>query len=460
MLRRLNRAKDWLQTHEASLFFIVSLLFLVVVIAGSARSGAVGQDFPYHLQWVQAAANDPWQWVVGQYFRTSPPLYHLLVAPIHRMFGSPNWLLAVGVFNGVVNYLSLWLLFCIARLTISDILLRLSLYTFVAFLPAYIITGTVLAADALATLPALAAGLCLTMLARGQIRTPVGLLWLAMIGIFAVSIKYVSFGLIIAIMSGIVLLAKVKAFRLRPSLVIAMTFGALTFSLGIFWINQRSTSITNQFDPTVAGHVQRGKMNLRSLLCFRRGDLRLLNAPPVWDLCKVESPHSLYQANYFSYPGLLCYGTFTDSMNIFQPKPFGTQWGTRSTLSRFFSKWSLRLGTISFIVGCCLTIAAPFVYLRRLYRNTSLTDYTAIIFWLIGAGTFAFIMAILPLVAMSYVHAYWMPRLVVPGIVCLAVTGFCLLDQFSGFLKQVTGWPILGFTLVQALFGCLALVGI
>lgn len=460
MLKRLNRAKDWLQAYEAPLFFVLSLLFLIVVIAGSARSGAVGQDFPYHLQWVQAAANDPWQWVVGQYFRTSPPLYHLLVAPIYRIFGTPNWLLAAGVFNGVVNYLSLWLLFCIARLTISDVLLRLSLYIFVAFLPAYIITGTVLAADALATLPTLAAGLCLTLLARRQILPPVGMFWLALIGIFAVSIKYVSFGLIIAIMLGIVLLAKVKAYRLWPSLVMAMIIGALTFGLGIFWINQRSTSITNQFDPTVAGHVQRGKMNLRSLVFFRRGDLRLLSGPPVWDLCKVESPHSLYQANYFSYPGLLCYATFTDSMNIFQPKPFGAQWGTRSTLSRYFSKWSVRLGTISFVVGCLLTAAAPFVYLRRLFGNTSLSDYTAIVCWLFGAGTFAFILAILPLVAMSYVHAYWMPRLVVPGIVCLAITGFCLLDQFSGSLKQITGWPILAFTSIQALVGCLALVGI
>ena len=56
------------------------------------------------------------------------------------------------------------------------------------------------------------------------------------------------------------------------------------------------------------------------MLFFKSADIELMNAPSHWHLALSEDLPSFAHEYRYSYPALLCLGTFTDVLDFFQDK--------------------------------------------------------------------------------------------------------------------------------------------
>jgi hypothetical protein len=410
--------------RERFVFFALLTLYTVVQLVNIGRGGHMGQDWVTQKRWLQEAATRPWDWLVGNFYETNPPLYHLLTAPF-LVFLRPRFAFeAMGFANVLVNVAGLWAFWKTVKILVDSIWIRFAALLSVAFLPACVIGSVVIASDALCQLPVCVLGLCFALYATNKIRSYQALLIATAAVAFAVSIKATDIVLVPTVVFGFYLVARIRKHLSFAFLGGLALFAALTGLLGLYWNFCRPSNVQVHFHPEIAaGAHPEQPMNIRSVLFFRAGDVSFFRAPSVWELYN-EWPPSLHASNSLSYPGLLWLSLHTDILNVLQPHKRLFAWGSigvRTNFSRKISRISVRIGIVTFCFSAVAVVAAAvwafWLYFTRADRNSAVV---LAILLMAGAWTAA-MTTIVMIVHYAYAYQYWHPRLMLPAVVLFAI---------------------------------------
>jgi hypothetical protein len=419
---------------------IVLVTFLILELNAVYKGGAQGQDFDYHRQLTLEVAQHPLSPSPG--YHVDPPLYYGVAAVVLQLFG-PNWTRAIGVVNVLFNVCALILLYANATLMIKDQFLRLGLLCLVAFLPAFTITSAVICPDALTPIWILAglysAGrvLCCN---RGYALTLIVCTAMAALSILS---KFTAISLIPIFPLSTALFIWCRVISLRQAIVSSLIFLGVTGGLELFLLLQDRHSIASQLT------VPHRTLPLRNVLFFRSADVELLRAPSHWNLL----PSFAHQYRY-SYPALLCLGTFTDVLDFFQDKTgtqpylFGALVGKRSSFHHRLMEIALAGGGVWF---AAMLISLPIFVARSLINvvsRKSRNDLFYTVVALTASAWLGFIVSLLLLVVGAYTAGYWLPRLITPAIVLFLLLFFAGLDRIRS--SRLVSCCVSGLAIVQS----------
>jgi len=416
---------------------IVFVVFLALELNAIFKGGAQGQDYYYHRQLTLEMAQHPFSPSPGRHL--DPPLYYGVAAVVLRLFGLANWhgwTRAMGVVNVMFNLCALFFLYANARLMISNRFLRLGLLCFVAFLPAFAITSAVICTDALTPVWILVG---LYFVGRAIYRDKgLGLAFIACTIAAALSIlsKFTAICLVPAFVLSVVLFVWCRLISFRRAIISSVIFLVITGGIELLLLAQHGESLGSNF---TAPHK---RLPVRSVLFFRSGDVDLLAAPSHWRLAlsPKSDPPSFSLKSRYSYPALVCLGTFTDILDFFQDKaglkqeptePYlgGALKGKRSLFHQQMMEVALKGGFVWFIAILFSLPVFVMTALVKLFRYKSKTDLFYIVLFLVGAAWLGFIASLLPLVVGAYGAGYWLPRLITPSIVLFLLLFFAGLDR-------------------------------
>jgi hypothetical protein len=165
----------------------------------------------------------------------------------------------------------------------------------------------------------------------------------------------------------------------------------------------------------------------------------------------------------YSYPGLLTLGINTDLLGIAHRQMFPALPSAHHGFNRSVEICSMQLGVAS-AVGLIflLGFAIASVLVKRLRKQT---DPLAVAILAIPTlGMFSVVALLLPFVGAAIYEGYWLPRLVLPGIVgfaLLALFGYSKLDEALSSRRTLrlfvrTVWFVMTVTqtVVHALILC------
>jgi hypothetical protein len=328
-----------------------------------------------------------------------------------------------------------------------------------------VIPSVVIAADALGPLLCLLVVYFIGLAALGKIGLRFGLAGCITATVFCALSKFMSVALILAFLAALILAALSKLLRLRYAIIGAAWFLAATVPLELFLLLQSPEGVAISFAGTEASRkLHLKKLQLRSVLFFRSGDMELLDVPAHWPMTqnpKTRSP-SFWNFNRYSYPALLCLGTFTDVQNLFQSKteldrepnePYkgGALVGKRSKLNQRLMKISMRIGVPIFI---CILFSLPIFCLDsliRLFRQQSTRDFIWLSAFLIGAAWISFMVCLIPLTLGAYIGGYYLTRLVVPSLMIFTLLFFTGLDRSPLFRQRYVASTLLCLVIAQSL---------
>jgi hypothetical protein len=454
--------------HDKFELIAIGCIFLAVLaldLNAAIHGGGQGQDFYAHRRLTTQVASDPLGWFSLARRRVDPPLYYFISAAVLRLAGPDHWLAALSVVNVLFNVSALLVLYLIARLLLETGLLRICVVCFVGFLPAFVIPSVVIAADAPCQL------LCLLMVyfvgpaVLRKISLGFGLIGCIAATVLCIGCKFISIALIVAFLATLVLATLSKQLRPRQGILAAAWFLAATVPLQLFLLLQSPEGVAISFAGTEASRqLHLKKPQLRSVLFFRTGDLELLDVPAHWPMTqnpKTRSP-SFWNFNRYSYPALLCLGTFTDVQNLFQSKAGldrepkesykgGALVGKRSKLNQRLMKISMRIGVPIFI---CILFSLPIFCLHsliRLLRQRSVRDFIWLSAFLIGMAWLCFMLCLIPLTLGAYIGGYYLTRLVVPSLMIFSLLFFAGLDRFRVFRQRYVASTLLCLVIAQSL---------
>jgi hypothetical protein len=438
---------------------------LALELNAALHGGGQGQDFYAHRRLTTQIANDPLTCFSQARRRVDPPFYYLISAAVLRLAGPDHWLVALSVVNVLFNVSALFVLYLISRLLLQSGLLRICVLCFVGFLPAFAIPSVVIAADAPCQLLCLLMVYFVGLAVRQKISLRFGFIGCITAAVFCVVCKFISVALILAFLAMLVLAVLSKHLRPRQAILGAAWFFAATVPLELFLLLQSPEGLAISFAGTdTSRQLHLKKLQLRSVLFFRSGDLQLLDVPAHWPMTqnpKTRSP-SFWNFNRYSYPALLCLGTFTDVQNLFQCKtgldrdprePYkgGALVGKRSKLNQRLMKISMRIGVPIFI---CILFSLPMFCLHsliRLFRQQSVRDFIWLSAFLIGAAWLCFMVCLIPLTLGAYLGGYYLTRLVVPSLMIFSLLFFAGLDRFAVFRQQYVARTLLCLVIAQSL---------
>jgi 4-amino-4-deoxy-L-arabinose transferase-like glycosyltransferase len=446
----------------------ISCIFIAVLaldLNAAFHGGGQGQDFYAHRRLTAQVVSDPLTWFSQSRRRVDPPLYYFISAAVLRLAGPDNWLVALSVVNVFFNVSALLVLYFISRLLLQSVLLRICVLCFVGFLPAFVIPSVVIAADAPCQLLCLLMVYFIGLAVLRKISLRFGLIGCITAAVLCVVCKFISVALIAAFLATLLLAVLSKQLRLRQAILGAALFLTATVPLELFLLLQSPEGVAISFAGTEASRqLHLKKLQLRSVLFFRSGDLQLLDAPSHWPMTqnpKTSSP-SFWNFNRYSYPALLCLGTFTDVQNLFQSKtgldrepkePYkgGALVGKRSKLNQRLMKISMRIGVPIFI---CILFSLPIFCLDsliRLFRQRSARDLIWLSAFLIGAAWLSFMVCLIPLTLGAYLGGYYLNRLVVPSLMICSLLFFAGLDRSPVFRQRYVASTLLCLVIAQSL---------
>lgn len=410
--------------RERSVFCALLALYTVVQLVNIGRGGHMGQDWVTQKRWLQDAATRPWDWLLGRFDETNPPLYHLVMAPF-LVFLRPRFAFeAIGLTNVLVSLAGLWAFWKTVKILVDSIWIRFAALLSVTFLPACVIGSVVIATDALCQLPVCLLGLCFALYATDKIRASKALLIATAAVVLAVSTKATGIVLVPAVLFGFCLVARILKQLNFAFFGASALFAALTGLLSLYWNFCRPSNAQTQFQTKVGSEEQpQEPMNLRSVLFFRSGDASFFRAPSGWELYN-NLPPSLNASNSLSYPGLLWLSLHTDILDVLQPHKRLFAWGSigvRTNFSRKISRVSVRIGIVTFCFSVVAVLAAAvwafWIYFTRADRTSAVV---LAILAMAGAWTAA-MTTIVMIVRHAYGYQYWHPRLVLPAVVLFAI---------------------------------------
>jgi hypothetical protein len=438
---------------------------LVLELNAALHGGGQGQDFYTHRRLTTEAASAPFAWFSHASRRVDPPLYYFVSAAVWRLAGADHWLVVMSVVNVLFNTSALVVLYLISRLLLRAGLLRICVVGFVGFLPAFIIPSVVISADAICQLLCLLTAYFLGLTVLRKISWWVGLCGCIATAVLCIGCKFIGIALVPAFVATLILAVLGKQFSLRQGILAAVLFLAATVPLASFLLLQSPEGVAISFAGTEASRqLHFKKLQLRSVLFFRSGDLQLLDAPSHWPMTqnpKTRSP-SFWNFNRYSYPALLCLGTFTDVQDLFQskagldrePKEIykgGALVGKRSKLNQRLMKISMRIGVPLFL---CILFSLPIFCLHSLIRffgQGSPSDLVWLSTFLIGAAWLCFMVCLIPLTLGAYLGGYYLTRLVVPALMIFSLLFFAGLDRFPVFRKPLIASSLLCLVMAQTL---------
>jgi hypothetical protein len=453
--------------NRLEIIVVIGILVAVLTLELDAvfHGGVQGQDFYQHRYLAAEAAKDPLKWVLQGRRRMDPPIYYLVSAAVMRAAGPEHWLVAIGIINVLQNIAALATLYLVSRLLIGNGLLRIAAICLTAFLPAFVITSVVFSCDPPCQLPPL----IMVYFGILGIQRKVGLRTALLVGTlaaaFCIGCKFIALSLIPAFVAATILAVSSRHLSFREAAIGLVVFCGVTIPLQLFFLLQSPSSTA---EPIVGNAKIRAmnppKLQIRSVLFFRQGDWQLLNAPSHWTLAlnPKTKPPSFQNRNSYSYPALLCLGTFTDVLDFFQSKAGlsseppesylgGALVGKRSELNQHLMEISVRTGAVIFLA---VIVSLPLFLINSLIRTLRLRSQRDLLWagtFFIAAAWLGFIVSVMPFVFGAYTAGYWLPRLIVPAIMLFVLLFFSGLDRFSFFRRRFVASTLLCLIVAQSL---------
>jgi hypothetical protein len=385
--------------------------------------GFLGQDRLIHMEAAgKAILLPPPRWIV--YEGTNPPGLYWLSALVRCATGSTAYIAATSFVLVVLNVIALYVWTRLARRTIRQPSLRIAALLTLAFLPFRLIHSTVFAADGLAVLPfTLVIWLTYELFQapdpRRQTRLVVALGAALMAGIFSKYTMVSALPVVLALL--VVFRQRLSSRRIRAGALLV-----LVVLPGLFAVLQYRRV---PHDGPGLQYWAR-EMEWRSVFMLRAADREVLRAPEYLDKNPSDAgeTYNLLVINRHSYPALLHLSMFTDVLNIFQYDPADSYFRRRDDLHQRLMTAAVR----SAIPLSLLMIGATVIYLARCLRRRRSSgggnEFPATILVAFSVAFFANISLFLPFMQFSYLHGYWLARLVMPALLGLCFLGFVFLD--------------------------------
>lgn len=433
------------RSEKPNLFRKRDLLFLGLILLGAgalglqgiARLGYIGQDFDGIGGHNHLIRTFPQSY---SYALTNPPGLYWLGNLIFR-FSDVYYLEILAAFFLAINLAALALFFRLIWQMIAAWPLRYAAAALIAFMPFRAIHSIVIAADAF-TAPLFAVMVTLALTLIQNPRRPLAWGALSLTCSVAFLCKYTFLGAVAAIVFvlGCTLWRTLKqGERLRWG---GAGLLAVAIPAGIFLLQMRESA--KLAGSSTYGHWKTpeapSEMAWKDILLLKARDLEIFSAPHYFR-------DQVYETRRHSYPALVHLTSFTDSQNYFQPPPvnISPHWRhryhqgfsrERSSRAQTFAAWSvawcvpLSLLAIAGTLVCGALTAHAVIFPARALVSPATVVVTA------GAiGFYGMVFFNLPRVGDPYVAGYWLPRLVLPGLLmffCLGLTALDLVQRQFG----------------------------
>lgn len=420
-------AGDSLDTSARLHSFAVRLAFLVYFVFqvnAIAHHGSWGQDFETHRRWITEAAANPWNFALA-IDRPEPPLFYYAAAAIGKVTGHIHALEMTALFCLILNVVALFVFYRILQIFISSRLLQLAGLIFVLFLPVFMIHSIVLATDAF-TMP-LFIGIVYFLVQLGKEdcspRFRRHIVWLAVLLILSIGVKFTFVNQALAIILSIILFAWTGRITARRAAAGVTVFAlVLLAGLGII-AHARNRILTYQPGQ---------EMNWSDILVPHRHDLHVLSAPPYSEPTRVKEASDtmpnqgsweLLRPHLYSFPALAHLAVFTDVLNIYQYDPSDTYFGKRSHVNQSRMHLAVRTGLLFSLAGAILTIWISFNSFRGALFQKLPAEAVLTAIAIAGFGWLANIVVFLPRID-AYKAGFWLPRLYMPTLLAIALLSF------------------------------------
>lgn len=429
--------------------------FLISVWA-AFRGGYVGGDYNTHLARILDSTR------LFDFSAADPPIFVLVSHGFFRLIGRNNgFVIALSIMQAGVNALALWWFFFYTERRFKSPLLHLSLVLFLTFLPVRIIHAVSIGPD-WTTIPAFVLALFLfDKFLSDETSTPKNAAFLGLALALGFWGKYSFMALLPAVFVIFAFLWWRRAWSLKRFVAICALSLVLPSALVLYssWQSYRVQGFTtHKFWLPKGGVPGQPEMDYKDLLLVKARDLELFKAPE--EFTAEPSDEGRYhigfrRAHQHSYLGLSHMGIFTDPMNLFQDLP-GAQSIDRFLIPDYKTRrpWKTSVMVAAMSMGTLWTVLAligtPWLFfgaVRRVWGDKFEREDAAV---LLGIAYFLLMFLPIPFVYWGCLHGYWMPRLILPSLLCFFMAGFLLLDRTIVPKSQKIAVLVLALVIVQS----------
>ena len=445
----------------------ILIAYSILQLNGIVFHGAWGQDFHTHVKYIRDASAHPWHFLTTyEEGRTNPPLFHFLGGQINTLTHGYYFVEVIALFCVAANVAGLYALFVLIRRFIRTPLLRLSVFLFLVFLPFAVIHAEVLATDAIGT-PIFIFYLYLLLrfndrLNSRQFRRT---LFLAMaVLLTGILTKFTFEALIVGtafILLGQWWVAAIDNRRLVEAAIFLCVIPACVSAVLVYQFKSQQRG-TIGFTKSYNGW---GAMSYRSAFFFRAADPYLLDAPPYNEEIAAApgldgapsygTPGTLYHLTIrekFSYPALLQLAMFTDYMNFrqFDPlrtaRPYG---GRRSRSNQNKMSVAVKTGLLFTIMALMGVVVMGYRAAWKTFVRRSAQNLDIVCILVLALSLYVPALLILPF-APTYFFGYYLPRLVMPSLLCFFLLGFVLVETtiLSRWPRAI--WVVVALVVLQS----------
>lgn len=435
---------------EGWLVRAVLLIFVFFQMNSIRHSSFIGQDYGVHV-----ANTEQWVSQSGIWFAmddTTRPLQYWIGGACKILTQGKYTYEAAAAFATLCAAVALGLLHDVSRRFIRDTRLRLAALIFVAFLPATLVTAVVYAADTFALLPfALSAWSLVRSIESANKCCAVGYALLTGVTLGIGCLTKLTFAILpLAVLGLLFAMAWSRLLSSREAIIICLcsVLTPLLVTVLAQFANDRYLGGVHprhviEMHPT-------GEMTWRSLLCLKRSDTRIFQAPTYWDtaIVKDRTVVPLIEHNGFSYLALLHLAVFTDVLDYLHRGGFDRT-KPRPQVNQALARWSVRTGLAFSLVIVLGTLAfygeATVVFMLR-----QTLPYPALVVW--AAFSFAWylpLFLVLPYVHAAYEWGYWLPRLTLPALWGFSLITFAMIDRWLDAKNERLVQGVVLITLLQ-----------
>jgi 4-amino-4-deoxy-L-arabinose transferase-like glycosyltransferase len=421
---------------------------LALSVLAAFHGGYIGPD--YYTHFTRLVGQSP----IFDFAATSPPIYYLLGRGLFLLLGNAGaFPILLSIVQATTNTVALWWFFVYTERRFSSRLIHLGLALFLAFLPVRIIHASTIGTDS-TTIPLFV--LLLFLFDRLLCDKNFPLKGASFVGLglaLAVWTKYSFMALIPATFLLVAWLGAVRRWKLEQFLAICALSLILPSALALhsFWASSRVHGYNTEKHWLAKDEAP--DMDYGDLFSIKAKDIELFRAPEYFR-SKIRAPHR------HSYLGLVHFGVFTDSMNLFQLPPADKDlrdvWVPDNKTRR---PWKTSLMEASMILGMLWTtlvlISVPWslvcAFRALLGEGLEREDVVAIL----GTAFFLLMFLPIPFVSCGALFGYWTPRLILPSLLFFSLAAFLFIDRKIALQSK----PIAGAFLILVLLQCLIEAG-
>jgi hypothetical protein len=380
--------------------------------------GYNGQDWPRHVEKILEYRT------TFTYMDTNPPGFYWLGHQVHRLVGDAYVVEATACVGLILNLIAVVLIWHQSLDQVKSWSLRFAALLLMVFVPFRAIHSVVISADAV-TLPCFAAILICSLAFLNKVReSPLqargrtAAFWFALLCLFWWLGTYSKY--LFCLLGFSFVGMYYWAVKPRPALrwlalaVLCLLPTTLTFGYMMYESWRVETGRSNQHFRNSNDKSQ--AMTWRDLLLPKIRDRELLEAPYYWDE-GVTTDHR------YSYLGLLHMSMFSDTMGFWQDPPasISRELGHRTIdiPHHVVTPIKKRFNQAAIIGSLPITLWTLWVLLsfpRELWRKRTTT--IEVLLFVLGVPMYCALVLSLPFVRFAYYYGYWLPRLVMPSLLC------------------------------------------